>query len=255
MIRGKECVRALRGARRIFVTSAALVAFVAAGSQDADSRRAVVNPAGASPVSSSSAREAAVATSSAGSSVRPAPLYAVPTSPFIHDSRRGTFVPDTVSDARHISLSNGIEIDTEVGEPALPSALHLDAAPTDRPGYHIIQFAGPIRDSWRAELESTGVTIVGYLPEYAYLIRADAAQLDAARNPAYVVWSGLYQPAYKVSAQPEMAASSGRQIALLVLFPGESLTDISAEVAALGGAVLETGPRSFGSSPGRSRNF
>ena len=46
--------------------------------------------------------------------------------------------------------------------------------------YAIIQFRGPITKSDRAVLEQTGVTLLEYLPDYAYLVRGDAVQLDAA---------------------------------------------------------------------------
>jgi hypothetical protein len=58
----------------------------------------------------------------------------------------------------------------------------LRASPTDP--YTIIQFRGPITPDDRAALERTGVSILEYLPDFAYLVRGDPAQLDdAARLP------------------------------------------------------------------------
>jgi serine protease AprX len=49
------------------------------------------------------------------------------------------------------------------------------------PGSHaIIQFRGPISRFDRAALERTGVTLLEYLPDFAYLVQGTAAQLDAA---------------------------------------------------------------------------
>ena len=52
---------------------------------------------------------------------------------------------------------------------------------TPAPGpYAIIQFRGPITNANRVTLERTGVTILEYLPDFAYLVRGTAVQLDAA---------------------------------------------------------------------------
>src|SRR5262245_2847106 len=48
--------------------------------------------------------------------------------------------------------------------------------------YAIVQFGGPIASADRAALEQTGVTLLEYLPDYAYLVRGDADQLAAARS-------------------------------------------------------------------------
>ncbi len=59
---------------------------------------------------------------------------------------------------------------------ATPSGLAAVA-----PGpYAIIQFRGPIRAADRAALEQTGVALLEYLPDFAYLVRGTPDQLDAA---------------------------------------------------------------------------
>ena len=62
--------------------------------------------------------------------------------------------------------------------PALSSELAAVA-----PGpYAIVQFRSPITPQNRRELENTGVQIMEYLPDYAYLVRGTANQLDAASS-------------------------------------------------------------------------
>lgn len=52
---------------------------------------------------------------------------------------------------------------------------------TPAPGpYAIIQFRGPITPANKNSLEQTGVTILEYLPDYAYLVRGTDDQLNAA---------------------------------------------------------------------------
>jgi hypothetical protein len=64
------------------------------------------------------------------------------------------------------------------GQPALKMALTAAA-----PGpYAIIQLRGPIAPADRAALERTGLELLEYLPDYAYLVRGSAAQLAAAER-------------------------------------------------------------------------
>ena len=74
--------------------------------------------------------------------------------------------------------------------------LRPDAAPTQAtsqllagiPGeYQIIQFGGPIATADRDALAATGLEILEYIPEFAFLVRGTPAQLaDAAQLPAVV---------------------------------------------------------------------
>src|SRR5207302_129459 len=67
---------------------------------------------------------------------------------------------------------------------------------------HLVQFAGPLKPEWRAELEKTGVSIVSYIPNNAYLIYGNGLALQkmqgwAAQSP-YVQWEGQYVDDYKI---------------------------------------------------------
>jgi hypothetical protein len=50
---------------------------------------------------------------------------------------------------------------------------------------HLIQFAGPVKPEWLAQLKQNGVQIVSYIPENAYLIYGDAAALARMQS-----WAG-----------------------------------------------------------------
>jgi len=62
--------------------------------------------------------------------------------------------------------------------PPVVSALALAEASASP--YAIIQFRGPIAHDDRAALEQTGVTVLEYLPDFAYLVRGSPAQLAMA---------------------------------------------------------------------------
>ncbi|MGC8839531.1 MAG: S8 family serine peptidase, partial [Anaerolineae bacterium] len=51
---------------------------------------------------------------------------------------------------------------------------------------------------WREGLAAQGVRLLDYVPDWAYLVQASAAQAEALRTLPYVRWVGLYQPAYKL---------------------------------------------------------
>lgn len=67
---------------------------------------------------------------------------------------------------------------------------------------HLVQFAGPIKPEWRADLETAGVQIVNYIPNNAYLVYGEADALSAAQSWAakqdYVQWEGVYLDDYKL---------------------------------------------------------
>ena len=62
----------------------------------------------------------------------------------------------------------------------------------------LVKFDGPIDEGRRTAIESRGGRILGYAPEYAYIVRMPA-ELDAKmRMIRGVVWSGPFLPAFKV---------------------------------------------------------
>ncbi|MGH9799363.1 MAG: S8 family serine peptidase, partial [Blastocatellia bacterium] len=67
---------------------------------------------------------------------------------------------------------------------------------------HLIQFAGPIKPDWYADLEATGVKIVNYIPSNAYLVYGEPRQLARlaawAARADYVQWDGEYKHEYKI---------------------------------------------------------
>jgi PKD repeat protein len=84
---------------------------------------------------------------------------------------------------------------------------------------HLIQFAGPLKREWRTELEKTGVTIITYIPNNAYLIYGSGSALQQmqtwAAQTAYVQWEGQYLDNYKMhpSARITDAKGNARKLA------------------------------------------
>lgn len=71
-------------------------------------------------------------------------------------------------------------------------------------GLYIVQFIGPIKDEWLDELENTGGRIVTYLPENAYVVKANAKSATGIRQFSgkdFVQFVGDYEPAFRLSPE------------------------------------------------------
>lgn len=94
---------------------------------------------------------------------------------------------------------------TQRQSPWVPA--ELAAADPRAPGLTLVQFVGPIADPWLELLAKSGVEVVSYIPENAYLVWADAparaalSELAQTGNP--VQWTGPYHPFYKL--EPSLA--------------------------------------------------
>ena len=97
-------------------------------------------------------------------------------------------------------------IDTDSGKtPDLPEAFTTPgngmSPETDDNRHHIVQFIGPVQESWLATVNERGVEIVEAISPYAYLVRGEADTVRALRGLAFVAWTGPFEPAYKVNPQ------------------------------------------------------
>src|ERR1035437_4520224 len=94
---------------------------------------------------------------------------------------------------RAILLENAL-LDTAQPVPSIPDHLRAQGDP----GSYLVQARGPIDDAFRSSLKAAGATIVSYIPNNAYLVRACAAtaqQLKAAPQTEAVL---PYEPYYKL---------------------------------------------------------
>jgi hypothetical protein len=73
--------------------------------------------------------------------------------------------------------------DPALGEPVMAPALMraLDNAQT---GLRLVQFPGPIQEAWYAALEASGLHIITYIPDYAYLVWGNGAAVETVRMAA-----------------------------------------------------------------------
>jgi len=86
---------------------------------------------------------------------------------------------------------------------------------------HLVQFVGPVKPEWRAELESTGVHVVSYIPHNSYLVYGDAPALAVLQTWAgtneIVQWEGEFVDEFKI--QPHARAAVAKALS------GQGATD------------------------------
>ncbi len=119
-------------------------------------------------------------------------------------------------------------------------------------GYYLVQFEGPITPADREALSSAGVRIFDYVPDFAFLVKMEDTVRDAVAALPQVRWVGAYRPEYRIApelaeiaAQPAIETLSTRQApfsATVVVFGGEELAPIVAQIEALGGTVTDRSP-------------
>jgi hypothetical protein len=96
-----------------------------------------------------------------------------------------------------IELNTG-PIDTSTAE---SQALRRPVGSFSGRQMHLVQFVGPVKPEWYEALIKTGVRVVTYIPQNAYLVRGDSAALGQLQAWAgavdYVQWEGVYEAEYK----------------------------------------------------------
>lgn len=147
----------------------------------------------------------------------------------------------------HALLLENALIDTETPVSfAIPPHLR---GPAD-PGSYLVQARGPIDENFRSRLRAAGATVVAYIPNNAYLVRASTT--GAARLAAFAETQVIlpYEPYYKL--EPELLRAAVDLEPLpddaglnLVLF-ADAAEATKAELAALGLEILAEERSPFG---------
>ena len=108
---------------------------------------------------------------------------------------------------------------------------------------HIVQFVGTPTQQGRDAVAAVGGEVVSYLPEDAYVVRADASAAAALATFETVRWVGPYHPAYRLD--PEMLAAGALQSTkagrydLVVANKHTDKPALQQAIAAIGGAVVD----------------
>jgi Subtilase family len=103
---------------------------------------------------------------------------------------------------------------------------------------HLVQFVGPAKPQWRAALMNTGVRIVSYIPETAFLVYGDASSIARMQNWAstnpLVQWDGDYAADYKIHPAARLVDAAGNpQTPSTDIFSIQMVDDPPANVSTL----------------------
>ncbi|MCA9977566.1 MAG: hypothetical protein KC413_17525, partial [Anaerolineales bacterium] len=121
---------------------------------------------------------------------------------------------------------------------SIPSALRNSSSSA----YYIVQFTGPITDMDKAELTAAGADILTYIPDYAFIVRANAPVIDALANLENFRWAGAYLPYFRLSPElrtryVETSAPTEMLELVLLLPPDVDETAVTQAINEWGGSV------------------
>ena len=150
----------------------------------------------------------------------------------------------TVRDDFDLVAANRWLIDTRYGEPTDLPWDRLDAPGRLDRQLYLVQFVGPVKDEWLADLKRDGdADVVAYLPSNAYAVFASPAawerlSREASLPGSVIQWVGAYHPAYRISAPLEEAIARNDEatdvVVQFVEHPGVdlSVSDLKAQAFA-----------------------
>ncbi|MBS1253771.1 MAG: Serine protease AprX [Anaerolineales bacterium] len=132
--------------------------------------------------------------------------------------------------------------------PAAPGV--TPTIPESNPGVYLMQFRGPVKPAWKAEVTAAGAELFDYIPDYAFVARMDAAAAKQVAALPTVRWVGAYQPGYRISPalhrKPGEADAADRSVEVRIsTFPGAA-RETETALAALGGQVIRSTESVFG---------
>jgi hypothetical protein len=154
---------------------------------------------------------------------------------------------------------NAILLENALLDTAQPLALsipdHLRAQ--GDPGTYIVQSRGTLDNAFREGLKQAGATIVSYIPNNAYLVRASAQAANDLQGQPQTQTVLPYEPYYKLSSQAAPSELSLLDIAVqqkplpqtsilnVLVFP-DARDEAIGQLAALGAEIMDEQPSPFG---------
>jgi hypothetical protein len=121
---------------------------------------------------------------------------------------------ESTPDSIVLQLRSGA-FDPLQGVPPVPTSLSRNLTAQEA-SLRLVQFSGPIQDEWYAAMIKSGLEVVTYMPDYAYLVWGDESALKALQAIAPVRWSGVYQPLYALEPQLAKTAQSTPEVEAIV---------------------------------------
>lgn len=119
----------------------------------------------------------------------------------------------------------------------------------DEEAYYLVQFTGPMQDTWRREIVALGGRIMDdYIPNNAWVVKLKGQAITKLEKLPQVRFMGYFQPAFRIS--PDLLAPpsrysedrDGRIILQVAVFKGEDASAVEKRLASrLGVKIEQTG--------------
>jgi hypothetical protein len=137
-------------------------------------------------------------------------------------------------------LLRDIVIHPDLDQPIAAASGALAQASSPEPGLWIVQFIGPPLPAWLETLRASGLEIVAYLPNHAYLIWGEHPAKTLANLSAeasFIQWTGAYQPLYRLAPdlRPPALAADHFSTVTVQFYNSPVLADSLAQLRQLAG--------------------
>ncbi|MEM4293684.1 MAG: S8 family serine peptidase, partial [Thermoplasmata archaeon] len=132
-----------------------------------------------------------------------------------------------VANVDNTILLRNYQFDPLQGEPALQSV---------GSDVKIVQFIGPVKESWKTALVNLGCEIYWYVPNNAFLVKVPSSSLSLVKKLSFVRWVGEYLPAYKVDTA--LSGMGEAKVSISLLEP-EALGGVMSVINSYGGEVIK----------------
>jgi hypothetical protein len=126
--------------------------------------------------------------------------------------------------------------DPLVKSPAIPSDLMYKIDNN----YFLVQLMGPIQQQWIRTILDSGAQILGYIPNFTYILYMENQVKNTIEKLSFVRWIGTYHPAYKI--EEALYGKTGPVRLNVIIFQenkgNENLVLIRGAIESLGGTIL-----------------
>jgi uncharacterized membrane protein len=122
-------------------------------------------------------------------------------------------------------------------EPYVPQGLLTQS----ENGYYLVQCQGPTQPDWIEKIKNTGAEILGYIPNFTYLVYMDGDMKEIVKALSFIRWIGIYHPAYKI--QTGILEMTGDAELNVLVFDNKegNLQKVREELKILGGVITDSG--------------
>ncbi len=105
--------------------------------------------------------------------------------------------------------------------------------------YYLVQCKGPIQTEWVDKILNSGAIILGYIPDYTYILYMEKGVEKLVENLQFVRWTGIYHPAYKI--EDDLLSKQGLvQLNVMVFRTNDNLKNlrlVKEKIMTLGGRI------------------